>query len=168
MTRLSLNVLTLAGVLSYLSPFNGLPPAPQWWRDAPPSMRGLFPGWTGLVDPMGHCRFSVPAAWKTHDADRLAFAPDGAATAAEEWAHSSSWTRYRTDLYRVLKPTVLLQDSSERLWFEYDAGWAGIHHYVAVPARDGACVLRIDMRTQTADKLSSVVGKIAGSLVALP
>ena len=137
-------------------------------RDEPPFIRGLIPGWTGLVDPAGRCRFSVPATWKIDDAQRLAVAPDGAVTAEEETAASTSWARYRTELSGVLKPIVLHEDSGQRLWFEYDAGWAGVHHYVAVPSADAACVLRIDVRDRPADALTRVVRRIATSLVALP
>jgi hypothetical protein len=142
--------------------------AAQRWRDEPPTMKGLYVGWTGLVDPTGVCRFSVPANWKSEGADRLALAPDGSATAAEEWARSPAWSRYKADLYRSLKPQLLLEDSPRRLWFKYDAGWPGVHHYVAVPAADGACVLRIDVREWAAAQLVDIVEKIADSLLALP
>jgi hypothetical protein len=140
----------------------------QSWRDDPPFIKGLIPGWTGLVDPMGHCRFSVPPDWKVRDADRMAFAPDGAATAVEEWMEASPWTRYKAGVYGALKPTVFHEDSTRRLWIEYAAGWDGVHHHVAVPAPAGTCVLQIDVRARAAGTLGDVVRQVAESLIALP
>jgi hypothetical protein len=98
----------------------------------------------------------------------LVFAPDGTATVEEERVSSETWTRYRTDLYRTLKPTVLHENSTTRIWFEYDPGWNGAHHHVAVPTPDGACVLRIDIRSNAAETLKGVIRQIAESLMALP
>lgn len=142
--------------------------AAQKWRDEPPFLKGLIPGWTGLVDPMGRCRFSVPADWKVIDADKLAVAPDGAATALEEWTESTTWARYKASVVGVLKPTVFHEDGPQRLWIEYQAGWAGIHHHVAVPGQAGACVLQIDVRARPAGALDGVVRQLAESLIALP
>ena len=141
--------------------------AAQRWYDNPSYVKGLTRGWKGLVDPLGRCRFTVPSAWRIEDGELLATAPDGSATVAEEWTASPTWMHYKAGVAASLKPTVLHEDSARRLWFEYDAGWAGAHHYVAIPAANGACVLRIDVRPPASDAVAETVRQIAVSLLAL-
>jgi len=168
MMRARLGAMMVASVaLVSAMTSGGRPQAAQQWHDEPPYIRGLIPHWTGLVDPAGRCRFSVPGDWTIRDAERLAVAPDGSATAVEEWADSSTWAHYKAGVFGTLKPTVFHEDSTQRLWIEYAAGWAGIHHHVAVPAPGGACVLQIDVRARAAHGLDDIVRQVAESLIAL-
>src|SRR6267142_1222717 len=70
-------------------------------KSAPAAVRGLIPHWTGLIDVTGHCRYSVPPTWKVAyqlHANPLAWAPDGSATALQNWSPSPSWTLYASAL----------------------------------------------------------------------
>ena len=138
---------------------------------APPSTRGLIPHWTGIIDTTGHCRYSVPPLWKVEDRSHgngLAWAADGKATVQQDWLPSSSWTAYTSALRHNLKPTVIRDESPRRFWFEYAAGWPGVHYFVAVPSAGGACAMRIDVRSGVNDLLLvSTIGQIVHSVVAL-
>ena len=135
--------------------------------DAAPVLKGLVPGWTGLVDPSGRCRVSVPPQWSVVDRARMAFAPDGGASASEEWTPSPSWTWYKTRLHHLVRTLVQHEDSGDRLWLEYASGWDGVHHYAAVPSGEGVCVLQLEVRAVSAARLDGVVRQVVGSLIAL-
>jgi hypothetical protein len=159
----------VAGALTWAVGAFGRAPlcASQAAPQEPAYIKGLIPRWTGLVDLVGHCRFSVPPAWQTHNNDRLAVAPDGAITAEEAWLASVNWPGYRSRLPGI-HPLVVHENSDKRVWVEYDAGWPGRHHHVAVPTTDGACTLRIDVRPNARDTVDAVVRQIVGSLVSVP
>ncbi len=139
-------------------------------QNAPAAAKGLIPHWTGLIDVTGHCRFSVPQTWKVAyqlHANALASAPDGSATAFQNWSPSPSWALYASALRRTLKPTMVQEDSTERVWFEYSAGYPGVHDYVAVPSLGGVCVAQIDVKASADDSLKPIIRQIARSVVAL-
>lgn len=135
-----------------------------------PSMKGLIPYWTGIVDITGHCQYSVPPTWRAdregHE-DEIARAPDGGATVQQRWHSSLSWLAYAANLRRLLKPTEVVEDSTQRLWFEYSAGWPGVHTFVAVPASSGACGTEIDVRPDASARMTSTIRQIVESILAI-
>ena len=139
-------------------------------ESAPPSMKGLIPHWTGVIDATGHCRYSVPPPWTVErqpHGGAVASAPDGNATAQLDWLPSSSWREYTSDLRRSLRPTLIEEDTAGRVWFEYRAGWPGVHYYAAVPSAGGVCATWIDVRAGASDWLTPIIRQIVQSVVAL-
>ena len=161
-------LLAVVGALALgVGAFGGAPiSASQSSPPEPGYIKGLIPHWTGLVDLPGHCRFSVPPTWQTHNNDRRAVAPDGAVSAEEAWLAAVNSAGYQSRLPGI-HPLILHENSERRVWVEYDAGWPGRHHHVAVPTSEGACTLQIDI-TPNARAVDAVVLKIVGSLVSVP
>jgi len=136
----------------------------------PRSTRGLIPHWTGVIDPTGHCRYSVPPAWTVErqpHGNAIASAPDGMATAQIDWSPSSSWRAQTSNLRRSLEPILIEEDSAGRFWCEYRAGWPGVHYYVAIPSAAGLCTAWIDVRAGANDWMKPTIRQIAESVVAL-
>jgi hypothetical protein len=143
---------------------------PSVRKSAPPAVKGLIPHWTGIFDVTGHCRFSVPPTWKVAyqlHGNALTWAPDGSATALQNWSPSTTWALYTSALRRTLKPTTVQEDSRERVWFEYAAEYPGVHDYVAVPSAGGVCAAQIDVKASANDALKPIIRQIAQSVVAL-
>jgi hypothetical protein len=135
-----------------------------------PSMKGLIPYWTGIVDITGHCQYSVPPTWRSdregHE-DDIARAPDGGATVQQSWHSALSWISYTTNLRQLLKPTAVLEDSAQRFWFVYSAGWPGVHTFVATPTVAGACAAEIDVRAGATDRMTLTIRQIVESILAI-
>jgi len=134
----------------------------------PPSTKGAILYWTGIYDETGRCRYSIPPTWTVDGSGRheLARSPDGSVTLEQSWVAASSWPGYKTEVRRLLHPTVVREDSPLRLLFEYAAGWPGEHWYVAVPATTGVCATQIDIRPGARAVLEPTLQKIVQGIVA--
>jgi hypothetical protein len=139
--------------------------------DGLPATKRLIEHGIGIIDVTSHCLYSVPRTWKLDQRpgrNAIARAPDGMATAEQDWfPSSSSWTAFTARLRQVLAPTLIHDDRAQRFWCEYAAGWVGIHHYVAVPAPGGSCATQIDINAGADDLLRQTVRLIVDSVGAV-
>ncbi len=130
----------------------------------------LAAGWTGIADVSGRCYYSVPSEWRIDDADRrnaVTASPDGFATVQQAWRAESSWSAFTLRTRLVLMLREVHDDSARRFWVEYDSGWPGTHHFVAVPAADGVCVTYLDVRARGANQLRAAINRIVATIAAL-
>ena len=132
-----------------------------------PTVKGLIPYWTGIRDETGRCRYSIPPTWKTDGlgGNEIARSPDGSVT-LEQWWLPADWLSYKADVRHQMRPTVVHEDSAQRLSFDYAGGWPGDHVLVAIPASTGVCTTRIDIRPGARALLKSTIETIIHTIVA--
>jgi hypothetical protein len=123
------------------------------------------PGWQKVIARKGGCMMYVPADWKV---DALikgsAGAADQSASAVVSLADATSTlAQVKPVIQGIYKPTKTFEDSTQRLWYEYQANnrpsW-----YVGVPVKGGICGAQIVFKPgkeAIANKIAASVG--AGS-----
>ena len=111
--------------------------------------------------------YSVPPQWRDGregPAVALMQAPDGSATVEQTWSPVRDWSAYAGHMRQVLRPAAVHEDTAQRLWLEYPAGWPGLHYYIAVPSAGGACVAIVDVTPQASAELRALLPKIINGM----
>lgn len=125
--------------------------------------------WTTTFDKTGHCMYSVPPPWRDGRAGQavaLMQAPDGSVTVEQTWSPVNDWSAYVGHMRQVLRPTVVHENTAQRLWLEYPAGWPGRHYYIAVPSAGGACVAIVDVTPRAGGELRTLLPRIINAMAA--
>ncbi|MFI5179087.1 MAG: hypothetical protein ACHQO8_11010 [Vicinamibacterales bacterium] len=137
----------------------------------PPTSPVVPTGWIGLADTTGRCFYAVPPGWKAEQssdtAGTLATSPDGRVKTTLVWAPYATWPAFTSQVKADLRPTLVHEDAGRRLWVEYRSSWPGIHHYAAVPATGGGCVVFVDTPEEAAEGLRTLTRTIIESATGL-
>jgi hypothetical protein len=75
-----------------------------------------------------------------------------------------SWGAFKDALKTAVRASSTREDSATRLWVERQSDQPGVHHVVARPVGNTACILQIDVAPQEANASTQVVRQIADSI----
>ncbi len=124
-------------------------------------------GWRTVQDKQGLCQWDVPGGWYAIEPGNDSLIQYGQGKAAASLHHNAmkTWDEFREHIKQNFRPTKILEDGPDRIWFQYSKGKDGIHSYVARPAATQVCAAQIDV-TDTADlkDLAPVVEHLAQSV----
>ncbi|HYX68721.1 MAG TPA: hypothetical protein VE825_06285 [Terriglobales bacterium] len=129
------------------------------------------PAWRQVQDKDGLCQWSIPADWAPIVAGENTLVQFGKGRAAASLHHNSmkSWEEFKDRIKLQYQPGKVLEDSADRLWFQYTKGPGGLHYYVARPAGAAACAAQLDITDRSDQKsLGPVVQRIASSVGPVP
>lgn len=124
-------------------------------------------GWRTVQDKQGLCQWDVPGGWYAIEPGNDSLIQYGQGKAAASLHHNpmKTWDQFRQHIKQNFRPTKILEDGADRIWFQYSKGKDGIHSYVARPAGTQVCAAQIDV-TDKADlkDLAPVVEHLAQSV----
>ena len=129
------------------------------------------PAWRQVQDKDGLCQWSLPADWSDIVAGEDTLVQFGKGRAAASLHHNSmkDWEQFKENIKLQYRPGKILEDSADRLWFQYSKGPGGLHYYVARPAGAAACAAQLDITDRADQKtLGPVVQRIAASVGPVP
>ena len=137
-------------------------------RIAPPSTKRVIPPWIGVYDVTGRCRYGIPSTWRVDGASghQITRAPEGTVTVEQSWRPASSWASYKLKMRRTLKPSVVQEDTPQRLAFEYSGGWPGVHLFIATWSSAGVCATQIEIRPGAETTMKPTIDRIIREIVA--
>lgn len=136
---------------------------------APPAGDTTTPttGWRTVQDKVGLCQWAVPGGWYAIEPgnETLIQFDKGRAAATLHHNPMKSWDQFREHIKENYRPTKIMEDTADRLWFRYKKGQDGTHVYVARPAGTEACAAQIDVTDQADEKeLAPVIERLASSV----
>ncbi len=124
-------------------------------------------GWRTVQDKQGLCQWDVPGGWYAIEPGNESLIQYAQGKAAASLHHNpmKTWEQFREHIKQNYRPTKILEDGADRIWFHYSKGKGGIHTYVARPAGTQVCAAQIDV-TDSADlkHLAPVVEHLAQSV----
>ncbi|HYX69542.1 MAG TPA: hypothetical protein VE825_10445 [Terriglobales bacterium] len=129
------------------------------------------PAWRQVQDKDGLCQWMIPADWSAIVAGEDTLVQFGKGRAAASLHHNSmkDWEQFKENIKLQYRPGKILEDSADRLWFQYPKGPGGLHYYVARPAGAAACAAQLDITDRADQKiLGPVVQRIAASVGPVP
>ncbi|HUK87874.1 MAG TPA: hypothetical protein VLT85_09435 [Terriglobales bacterium] len=128
------------------------------------------PAWRPVQDKDGLCQWSLPADWQAiAGEDTLVQFGKGRAAASLHHNPMKDWEQFKEHIKLQYQPGKILEDSGDRLWFQYAKGKDGVHYYVARPAGAAACAAQIDITSRADLKtLGPVAERIAASVGPVP
>lgn len=135
------------------------------------SAAAAAPAWRQVHDKDGLCQWNIPADWSDIVAGEDTLVEFGKGRAAASLHHNSmkDWGRFKENIKLQYRPGKILEDSADRLWFQYSKGPGGLHYYVARPAGAAACAAQLDITDRADQKtLGPVVERIAASVGPVP
>ena len=144
--------------------------AQQAGRPGAPA-KSSAPSWRQVQDKDGLCQWSLPGDWAPIVAGEDTLVQFGKGRAAASLHHNAmkGWEQFKDNIKLQYRPGRILEDSAERLWFQYSKGPGGLHYYVARPAGAAACAAQIDITDRADQKaLGPVVERIASSVGPVP
>ena len=168
MLRFRRSLLLAALVLAGLAA-TGQQSAPPASRPTPPA-RAAAPAWRQVQDKDGLCQWAIPETWHPiAGEDTLIQFGQGRAAASLHHNPMKDWEQFKEHIKLQYQPGKILEDSGDRLWFQYAKGKDGVHYYVARPAGAAACAAQIDITSRADLKtLGPVAERIAASVGPVP
>ncbi len=145
-------------------------PAAYGQQAAHSAPRPAAPAWRQVQDKDGLCQWSIPADWRAiAGEDTLVQFGKGRAAASLHHNPMKDWEQFKEHIKLQYQPGKVLEDSADRLWFQYAKGPDGVHYYVARPAGAAACAAQIDITSRADLKaLGPVAERIGASVGPVP